>query len=165
MTVSLQIVCRTVFLLDPEHLTVTNAFLPLSNSLPKSSLLVPKLWFDSKSEPKFESKSQPPPAAWLWFWTGPGDLVSNSDCHYFQLLIENDFNSLDMKEVRLASGSSVICRSGTAEGSYLHLLKSGKGRARNQASEGKDKEKIKRCERMEQWQQFLGPCDTNKNNV
>lgn len=79
--------------------------------------------------------------------------------------IENDFNSLDMKEVRLASGSSVICRSGTAEGSYSCLPKNGKARARNQGSEGKDKEKTKLLERMEQWQQFLGPIDTNNNNV
>lgn len=44
-----------------------------------------------------------------------------------------------MKEVRLPSGSSAICGSGTAEGSYCHLQKNGEGRAKNQGSEGKGK--------------------------
>lgn len=46
-----------------------------------------------------------------------------------------------MKEVRLPFGSSAICGSGTVEGSYCHLQKSGKGRGKNQDSKGKGKEK------------------------
>lgn len=49
---------------------------------------------------------------------------------------------MDMKEVRLPSGSSANCGSDTAEGSYCHLQKSGKGSSKNLGSEGKGKEEL-----------------------